>query len=125
MVDSDNSNNNITSGTPDDDVLRSEDIIPPFTKKPWAKNQRPQTNSSPDIPKFDLADDIMAEQRKTISIKRKSPTQKFQQPQQSGPIQQPPLDKQVAVPLSEEDRLIRELVAQDIERLCRGENPDN
>ena len=125
MVESDNSNNNITPGTPDDDILRSENIFPPFAKKPRTNNPRPQQNANHDIPKFDLADDIMAEQRKTISVKRKSPTQKFQQPQQSGPIQQPIIDQQDAVPLTEEDRLIRELVAQDIERLCRGENPDN
>lgn len=125
MANSDNTNNNITSGTPDNDILRSEDIILPFAQKPRTNNPQPQKNTNPDIPKFDLADDIMAEQRKTISIKRKSPSQKFQQPQQSGPIQQPLIDEQDALPLSEEDRLIRELVAQDIERLCRGENPDN
>jgi len=77
------------------------------------------------IPKFDLAEEIMAEQRKITSIKRKAPGKKIEplRTQGQGPeaesightIEQP-------TPVSsEQNKIIAEIVARDIERLCRGD----
>jgi hypothetical protein len=75
----------------------------------------------PEIPSFDLADEIMAEQRRITAIKRKAPSQKTEA-QRLKPetwiddhnIEQPkPL-------LSEQEKIIAEIVARDIERLCCG-----
>jgi hypothetical protein len=59
------------------DVLRAKDIIPSAAER---KNISADPNAAgqhkSEIPKFDLAEDIMAEHRKITSIKRKSPGQK-------------------------------------------------
>ncbi len=77
-----------------------------------------------EIPSFDLADEIMAEQRKITAIRRKAPGQKTEA-QRLKPetriddhsIEQPkPL-------LSEQEKIIAEIVARDIEELCRGNYP--
>ena len=85
----------------DTDILRANDIIPPYHKKnhpeqkPLSKKQNSHSttdkakhtetisteleNEVPQkagIPKFDLARQIMSEQRKVASIKRKSPDKK-------------------------------------------------
>ena len=62
----------------DKDILRAEDVIPPFNQE----KEQPQEQSANDetapqkkseIPKFDLAKQIMAEHRKNASTKRKAP----------------------------------------------------
>lgn len=87
-----------------------------------------------EIPKFDLAEQIMAEQRKITAIRRKAPSKPQRLPSQeraagkkTGPptqeeaesigytIQQPPLT------LSEQGQIIAEIVARDIEKLRRGD----
>lgn len=96
--------------------------------KPAANiNEKKEVETSekiPEIPSFDLADEIMAEQRKITAIKRKAPGQKTEA-QRLKPetrivdhsIEQPqPL-------LSEQEKIIAEIVARDIERLCRGDYP--
>ena len=112
-----------------ENVLRSSDIIPPFDKQlhkvsisqnsgECTENAEPKKN---EIPKFDLAEDIMAQQRKITAIRRKSPGGKSAvhaaEPQnkttsRTGEIQTPPL--------SEQQQIIAEIVAKDIERLCRS-----
>jgi hypothetical protein len=74
-----------------------------------------------EIPTFDLAEDIMAEQRKTAALRRKAPGKKTEDKSQElqaeavgYTIGQPILEK------SEQDRIIAEIVARDIERLRRG-----
>jgi hypothetical protein len=78
------------------------------------------------IPSFDLAEEIMAEQRKITAIRRKAPGQKTEV-QRLKPetriadhiIEQPkPL-------LSEQEKIIAEIVAKDIEKLCRGDYSAN
>jgi hypothetical protein len=72
------------------------------------------------IPKFNLAEDIMAEQRKITAIRRKAPDKKSET--QSHKQQVEPIDNVVQRPVpSEQDRMIAEIVSRDIERLCRGE----
>ncbi len=77
------------------------------------------------IPKFDLAEQILAEQRKVTAVRRKAPIKKNGPPAREGEaesigytIQGPPAG------LSEREHVIAEIVARDIERLltvCRDE----
>ena len=112
-----------------EDVLRSSDIIPPFNKQlhkvsisqnsgECTENAEPKKN---EIPKFDLAEQILAEQRKTTAIRRKAPGGKSavqaaesqnKTTSRTGEMQTPPL--------SEQQQIIAEIVEKDIERLCRS-----
>lgn len=72
------------------------------------------------IPKFDLAEEIMAEQRRITGVRRKAPGKKIEAPGKEGEVEsrgytveQPP---QV---LSEQEQIIAEIVARDIQELCR------
>ena len=155
----------------DADVLRAQDIVPPYNKKIHQKRdcQKMETDDvsaegadveqkKGKIPKFDLAEEIMAEQRKITAIRRKAPPK-------TGPVRAPkdlgPKDKgsngagmieaglrraqssRVAGPgkrtqapspesgaesisytvqppptLAEQEQIIAEIVARDIEQLC-------
>ncbi|MHC4594871.1 MAG: hypothetical protein ACYS19_08005 [Planctomycetota bacterium] len=79
----------------DADVLRAQDIVPPYNKKIQQNRdfQKMETDDVPaepadveqkkgKIPKFDLAKEIMAEQRKITAIRRKAPSK-------TGPIRDP------------------------------------
>jgi len=75
-----------------------------------------------EIPRFDLAEEIMAEQRKITAIRRKAPGQK-NEVQKLKPETQP-VDHIIEQPkpaLSEQEKIIAEIVARDIEKLCRGD----
>ena len=80
--------------------------------------ERPGT----EIPKFDLAQEIMAKQRKLTATRRKAPVEKLQSlPKQN--TSKLPLDpsSQPAHLSSEQQRIIAEIVARDIQRLlCNG-----
>ncbi len=71
------------------------------------------------IPKFDLADQIMAEQRKNAATRRKGPgrkvdVSKHEKLEPIAPAVEP-------LPISsEEEKIIAEIVARDIQQLCRG-----
>jgi len=73
-----------------------------------------------EIPKFDLAEQILAEQRKITAIRRKAPGKKPEVPDQQtqaesiGYTRPPPT-------LSEQEQIIAEIVARDIEKLYRGD----
>lgn len=74
-----------------------------------------------EIPRFDLAEDIMAEHRKIVAIKRKGPDKKIEI--QEAEPQDEPISYAVGpqrLALSEQEQIITEIVARDIERLCRG-----
>ncbi len=79
-----------------------------------------QAKPKPDkVLKFDLAEEIMSEQRKITAIRRKSPGKKAQiEPLKSksvgGDTRQP------APKLSEQNQIIAEIVARDIKKLCQG-----
>lgn len=71
-----------------------------------------------EIPRFDLAEEIMAEQRKITAIKRKAPGEKVEP-------EAKPADGTVVKPAPGQpykDKIIAEIVARDIERLYRGDN---
>ena len=130
-------------------IHRTRDTMPPYKKETPASQNKPKQplkNTIPvpgkkkptpakdapaepadtkqkrsEIPKFDLAEEIMAEQRKITAIRRKAPGQKTEaqneerQAESIGrAIEQPP------AALSEQEQIIAEIVARDIEKLCRG-----
>ncbi len=118
------------------DTLRASDILPPYDNqarqnpgspgKPKTANKLPDRDvSHPEqqdsaIPKFDVAEEILAEQRKIIAVKRKAPGRKIEalseQQDAKSPghtIEQPP---QI---LSEQEQIVAEIVARDIQQLCR------
>lgn len=76
-----------------------------------------------DIPKFDLAEQIMAEQRKISAVRRKGPgkrtkTKKPQKVEASIPRVEEPLIH------SEQDKIIAEIVTRDINNLLKGNQED-
>ena len=110
------------------DILRARDVMPPYKKIDAEDKSHNQTEGRAaeaveaqrgkgEIPRFDLAEEIMAEQRKISAIRRKAPgkTIETQKEERVGytigqPIPAQPYQQQV----------IAEIVARDIERLCRG-----
>jgi hypothetical protein len=58
----------------DDGVLRAGDILPPYKVQPARTSGGSiEQREKHDIPRFNLAEEIMAEQRKFTSAKRKAP----------------------------------------------------
>ena len=111
------------------DILRANDIIP--SRQPAGED-----DTQVDIPQFSLADDIMAHQRRLSALRRKGPStedgeqrtedraRKTEDKWPSSVIRSPSSDFS---PLSFAqsytslwDPLIADIVARDIERLCRG-----
>jgi hypothetical protein len=105
-----------------DEALRAEDIIPPFNAKPAeTENKALEAENQRDtIPIFDLAEEIMAEHRKITSIKRKSPTIEPFKNTDSYRKKEDILNGDIAE-AAEMDKIITEIVARDIEKLCRDE----
>ncbi len=72
------------------------------------------------IPKFDLAEQIMAEQRKNVSVRRKKPARGPR------PVRRKPEPELIGrtiglQPVSlGQDQIVADIVAKDIERLCRS-----
>lgn len=77
-----------------------------------------------EIPSFDLAEEIMAEQRKITAMKRKAPGQKTeaQRLKPEAQIDDHSIEQPKPVLLSEQEKIIAEIVERDIERLCRGDD---
>jgi hypothetical protein len=124
------------------DILRARDIIPGGkspNKQKAGQEPNPQINceaitSADDaagtslkgdkqektqIPRFDLAEDIMAAHRRVISIRRKAPDKKIEAQE----LKPEPISYNIKQPeqeLSEQERIIAEIVAKDIEILYRG-----
>jgi len=125
-----------------EDILRARDIMPPYNREEMRKNQEKEDEKEAEavqadeakaleikeieqgrseIPRFDLAEEIMAEQRKITAIKRKSPERKMES--EARPAVESfryALEPQRLTSLGQED-IIAEIVARDIKRLC-GEN---
>ena len=124
------------------DVLRARDIIPsapPYVniagKEKNLQETAPNTPYPPavpkttvetdqqksEIPKFNLAEKIMAEHRRITAIRRKAPGEKDVDQMQEREYE-PAKDTagQSKPPLSEQRQIIADIVARDIEMLCRG-----
>jgi hypothetical protein len=85
------------------------------------KGKAETSEETPEIPFFDLADEIMAEQRKITAIRRRAPGQKIEAQGLKPETQIVDHSIEQRKPLlSEQEKIIAEIVARDIERLCRG-----
>ena len=120
-------------------VLRAEDVVPPYSLEhriehnlPIAADQAHYIDTSSnenidglqvvsEIPKFNLADQIMAEQRKITSIRRKAPGKKTKEPDRQHQIESIGYVIKPVRSLSEKELIIAEIVARDIEKLYRGD----
>jgi hypothetical protein len=84
---------------------------------------RPATQQDSAIPKFDLAEEILAEQRKSIAVKRKAPGRKIEalpmQPRYIGAQSSGHTIEQPSQILSEQEQIVAEIVARDIQQFCR------
>ena len=98
------------------DILRAKDIIP-GAAGPAGKGDGV---SNTDIPRFDLAEDIMAEHRRLTAGRRKGPGGPV--PVDLTPAQKPFLSRYGFSGgfNAAGDPVIADIVAKDIERLCRG-----
>ena len=76
-----------------------------------------------EIPKFDLAEQIMAEHRKITAIRRKGPAKKAKTPKKPHPAESIARNIKTRPIVSEPGRIIAEIVARDIENLCIGNTP--
>ena len=107
------------------DVLRAEDIIPGRAGSNKTKAAKKKTSSSKghkesEIPKFDLAEQILAEQRKVASARRKGPGKAVEaerKEQSSEPVDY--LVEQPTPMALERQQIIAEIVARDIEKWCK------
>jgi hypothetical protein len=107
--------------TPRRPILRAKDIIPGV-----AKPVADEGVSNTDIPRFDLAEDIMAEQRRLTAVRRKgpgSPEPVNLTPSPGLPVAARP--SRSSHSFSEgfnyiSDPIIADIVTRDIERLCSG-----
>lgn len=96
-------------------VLRAEDILPPYNKSKTDREQNPDAG----IPKFNLAEQILAEQRKIASTKRKRSVDN--DVQDSAVAGNRPLTTDnwlLKTPDPLQEQIIAEIVAKDIRRLC-------
>jgi hypothetical protein len=91
------------------DILRAKDIIP-VRSRPASENEKV---NQVDIPRFDLANDIMAQQRHLTAFRRKGPSSVFRSPSSDFGM---PFSAQSYT--SRWDPIIADIVARDIERLC-------
>ena len=139
---------NVKSSKPN--VLRAKDIVPPFGKEPHRKRESSEKSKtsgslskqqilaqekeeilssgkkqeSNEIPRFDLAEEIMAEQRKVTAIKRKPPGKKTETQSKEDELESTGyVVKQLPETLSEQEQIIAEIVARDIQQFCRRTTP--
>ncbi len=108
-------------------VLRAADVIPPFENDSASSNN--PTSRDP-IPTFDLAESILAEQRRLASGKRKrarsAGSSGAVEPERVRMEETPPVHPPAAAALippydlAELHQVVAGIVSRDIERLCTG-----
>lgn len=124
---------NATDANNNPHILRAKDIIPPYNQNSPNADKSESFNPDSGIPKFDLAEQILAQQRKLSATKRKSPAcgesrpgrETTQKIDTSVPQPEPRLTYRSAsppaTPSGQQDLIIvRDIVKRDIEKLCRG-----
>jgi len=125
-----------------EDILRARDIMPPYNKEQKGEAQEKEGGkeaeagkrdeaklleikeigkAKSEIPRFDLAEEIMAEQRKITAIKRKRPERKVEAETRGGVESFRYALEPQRLTTTGEREIIAEIVARDIKRLC-GEN---
>ena len=103
-----------------DDIIRANEAVRPIDTGETIEPEEPEKV----IPKFELHKQILGQERKISAAVRKPPGQKQQQAEskaRSGLI--PDADSRQNSNKNENntEHIISEIVARDIERLCRGE----
>jgi hypothetical protein len=101
-------------------VLRAADVIPPFENND-ASGGGPMSRDP--IPTFDLAESILAEQRRLATGKRRRSNRCREErtaPAQAEPGVAVALQERASVDLAELHRIVAGIVSRDIERLCTG-----
>lgn len=116
-----NKNNKNSNSIEKDVILRSKDIIPPFNNPDKASQSTSQDKRQQEVPRFDLAEAIMAKHRTITAIKRKSPNQQFEPLRAFDEFQTKENARHPAIESIEEKQVVREIVSRDIESLCREE----
>ena len=115
------------------DVLRAHDVMPPYKKVDAEDKSHKQTEGRAaevvkaqedkgEIPRFDLAEEIMAEQRKISAIRRTAPGKRIEA--QKAEKEFGPVGYTIGRPIPVqpyEEQIIADIVARDIEMLCRGD----
>jgi len=94
-----------------------------FINEPPAGSEDAMQENS-EIPKFDLAQQIMAEQRKVTSIKRKGPGKQEKPPKKLHPAESIAHNFQPYPILSGQGQIIADIVARDIKKLRKGKASD-
>ncbi len=108
---------NVTGQEPDSQQTGKNEPHPPAEQRTSLETKQ-QTS---EIPKFDLAEEIMAEQRRITAIRRKAPGEKDKDHRQEREAESAGYAiGQPSPALSEQKQIIAEIVARDIKRLCRG-----
>lgn len=93
-----------------------------LVSEPSARREDAMQETS-EIPKFDLTEQIMAEQRKITAIRRKGPGKMAKPPKKQHPAESIARIVKPRPIVSEPEQVIAEIVARDIENLCIGNTP--
>ncbi|MBA7633734.1 hypothetical protein ES703_41305 [subsurface metagenome] len=105
-----------------ENTTHSADAVPKSAEEEKPAKSASKQQEKMEIPRFDLAEEIMAEQRKITAIRRKAPGKKIEaQPEwpQAKPVG---YGIERSIPWeAEQDQIIAEIVTRDIEKLCRGD----
>ena len=108
---------NVTGQEPDSQQTGKNEPHPPAEQRTSLETEQ-QTS---EIPRFDLAEEIMAEHRRITAIRRKAPGEKDEAQRHEREAESAGYAiGQPSPALSEQEQIIAEIVARDIERLCRG-----
>jgi hypothetical protein len=106
---------------------------PPKSERRVRHVQEPKSNDgnvslteqppmAPEIPAFDLAENILAEHRRTAARRRKAPGQVQAEPevQSARPVVKTHVVEPPSQDLLDLHRVVAEIVARDIEQLCKN-----
>lgn len=97
------------------DVLRAKDVIP-------GSPDRRAEDTDIDVPRFDLGEQAVSQHRQAAAVKRKAPGTGAEPKASPRAEPQQAKQRQTALPRAPQyDPIIAEIVARDIERLCRGQ----
>jgi len=94
----------------------------PLVSEPPAIREDTMQDTS-EIPKFDLAEQIMAEHRKITAVRRKGPGKKAKAPKKPHPAESIARNVKPGQISLGPEQVIAEIVARDIENLCIGNTP--
>ena len=109
----------------DKKVLRAQDIIPSSEPKSNGGDDTAvfhYKNNGTVVPQFDLATEIMAQQRKITSARRKKPENKNQPEEIKPQIQYTPMPDTFSLQVPAYEAIITEIVKRDIQRMLAAQN---